>query len=162
MGPVEDSTRSGEQGKHGAAKLRRPRERLCLLKGCEQPFRPSRARALYCSEACRRAARTWSRWKAQQIYRATRAGKDRRRQQSRRYRERVRNRRPAAKKDAARVITHNFFSTTRAIAPAAMKDLFDSAEVPANASVRAPADAPWNESVSGNDVSVRLTVSRTY
>ena len=39
--------------------------RRCLLKGCEQRFRPRQARQRYCSEQCRQAARAWSRWKAQ-------------------------------------------------------------------------------------------------
>ena len=81
-------------GENGPA--RRPRPRLCLLKGCEQRFRPRRARQRYCSEPCRKAARAWSRWKAQQSYRATAAGKQKRNGQSRRYRERVRSRKPPA------------------------------------------------------------------
>ena len=71
---------------------RRIRERPCLLKGCEQPFRPSRPQCRYCSEACRRKARSWRRWHAGQRYRATEQGKERRRAQSRRHRERVRQR----------------------------------------------------------------------
>ena len=57
-------------------------------------------------------ARAWSRWKAQQRYRATRAGKQQRNGQSQRYRERVRNRKPPvgeAVPEAARVITKKFF-----------------------------------------------------
>ncbi len=119
MGPDEDSTRPTEDLKHGPAarpgcRLRSgPRARRCLLKGCEQPFHPRRVDQRYCCEECRRAARRWSRWKAQQNYRATAAGKDKRNGQSRRYRERVRNRLPAAPEEAvretARVITKNFF-----------------------------------------------------
>jgi hypothetical protein len=59
------------------------------------------------------AAREWSRWKAQQKYRATEAGKIKRNGQSCRYRERVKNRekRPQeeAEPEAARVITQEFF-----------------------------------------------------
>ena len=161
MGPVEDSTRSGEDRKHGAAGLRRPRTRLCLLKGCEQPFRPPQSRMRYCSEACRRAARKWSRWKAQQSYRATRAGKDKRNQQSRRYRERVRKGR--AGEERRREGNHSkLFLTTPAIAPAATRDLFISGEVPRSASVRAPAAAPWNEFCSANDAGIHPPISRTY
>jgi hypothetical protein len=71
---------------------RQPRTRQCLLKGCERWFRPRRASERYCSSKCRQEARKWSRWKAQLKYRATLAGREKRKGQSRRYRERVRNR----------------------------------------------------------------------
>jgi hypothetical protein len=119
VGPDEDSTLPAEEQKHGAAAQRgcrprgAPRARHCLLKGCERRFDPRRAAQRYCSAECRRAARRWSRWKAQQSYRATAAGKDKRNEQSRRYRERVRNRPPTAPEEAvpetARVITQDFF-----------------------------------------------------
>jgi len=111
VGPDEDSTRPSEDRESGRPPGRRPRTRCCLLKGCERRFRPQRAGQRYCSDECRRAARQWSRWKAQQSYRATAAGKERRNRQSRRYRQRVRNRQQAAPQeaDAARVITPNFF-----------------------------------------------------
>jgi hypothetical protein len=84
-----------------------------LLKSCERRFRPVAARQRYCSPECRQAARQWSRWKAQQSYRATPAAQEKRRGQSRRYRERVKERKqvaqPEAVPEAARVITHNFF-----------------------------------------------------
>jgi hypothetical protein len=113
VGPDEDSTLpAGDRGP-GQRPGRRPRTRCCLLKGCERHFRPQQARQRYCSDECRRAARRWSRWKAQKSYRATAAGKERRNGQSRRYRQRVRNRRSATPEEpvpeAARVITHNFF-----------------------------------------------------
>jgi hypothetical protein len=115
VGPDEDSTRPTEEQQRGAAarSRRRPRTRRCLVKGCEQRFRPRGARERYCSEACRQAAREWSRRKAQQSYRATAAGKEKRNGQSRRYRERVKKRRQASRKEAvaepARVITPRFF-----------------------------------------------------
>jgi hypothetical protein len=119
VGPDEDSTRPAEEQEHGPAASHgcrprgSPRARLCLLKGCERRFDPRRAAQRYCSEECRRAARRWSRWKAQQSYRATAAGKDKRNEQSRRYRERVKTRPPAAPEVAvpeiARVITKDFF-----------------------------------------------------
>src|ERR1700733_13844585 len=114
MGPPESPTSHPENQEDGRRKRlsRRPRSRRCLLKGCEQNFRPRRARQRYCSEQCRKAARVWSRWKAQESYRATAAGKQKRNGQSRRYRERVRSRKPAAEEaapDAARVITKKFF-----------------------------------------------------
>ena len=116
MGPPEDCTHQPQHGECAGGRkrpARRPRTRPCLLKGCERPFRPRRARQRYCSQECRQAAWRWSRWKAQQRYRATAAGKERRNGQNRRYRERVGNRKPTtpeeALPEAARVITQNFF-----------------------------------------------------
>src|SRR5215472_9524171 len=116
MGPPEDCTRQPGHGERcGGRKrpARRPRTRPCLLKGCERPFRPLRATERYCSRECREAAGKWRRWKAQQRYRATAAGREKRNGQSRRYRERVRNRKQTtpeeALPEAARVITPNFF-----------------------------------------------------
>jgi hypothetical protein len=70
--------------------LRRPRCRRCLLKGCEQRFRPSRPQSRYCSDPCQHQARRWRRWRAGQKYRASQQGKERRRHQSQRGRERRR------------------------------------------------------------------------
>ena len=114
VGPPENPTSHPENQETARRKrlARRPRTRRCLLKGCEQRFHPRQARERYCSERCRDAARQWSRWKAQQTYRATRAGKQKRNGQSRRYRERVRSRKPPepeAVGEAARVIPKNFF-----------------------------------------------------
>ena len=115
MGPPENRTRQIQNQESGPQKrlTRRPRTRCCLLKGCTRRFRPGRARERYCSDECRTAARKWSRWKAQQSYRAKTAGKERRNGQSRRYRERVRNGTQLAQEqavpEAARVITNNFF-----------------------------------------------------
>lgn len=113
MGPPESATRqAGNQEGRRKRLARRPRMRRCLLKGCEQRFHPRQARQRYCSEHCQEAARRWSRWKAQQRYRATTAGKQQRNGQSQRYRERVRRRKPPEPEvvgEAARVITKNFF-----------------------------------------------------
>jgi hypothetical protein len=87
---------------------RRPRTRRCLLKGCEKHFHPQQASERYCSDTCREKAREWSEWKAQQRYRATPKGKRMRKAQSRRYRERVRNRKGQAC-ETARVSSPNFF-----------------------------------------------------
>ena len=65
------------------------RQRLCLLKGCERPFQPRHPLARYCSAACRQAARRWSRWRANQRYRASDQGHRHRREQSRRWRTRA-------------------------------------------------------------------------
>jgi hypothetical protein len=89
LGPPQHGRRpSPVQGR------RRPRRRLCLLKGCEQPFKPRHPQARYCSEACRQAARRWRAWRARQRYLATERGQACRREQSRRYRARVRQRGP--------------------------------------------------------------------
>jgi hypothetical protein len=113
VGPDEDSTLPPDDREPGQPPGRRPRTRYCLLKGCERRFCPQRARQRYCSDECRCAARRWSRWKAQQSYRATAVGKERRSGQPRRYRQRVRNRPLATTEEAvpvtARVITHRFF-----------------------------------------------------
>jgi hypothetical protein len=65
------------------------------LKGCEQWFSPPHPLSRYCSPACAAAARLWSRRRAGQRYRASEQGKQRRRQQACRYRERVRKREEA-------------------------------------------------------------------
>ena len=115
MGPPENPTghrRTQVAGQRGRPARRRPRPRRCLLKGCERQFRPRHAQQRYCSTSCRQAARKWSGWKSQARYRATVAGKEKRNGQSRRYRERVRNRKQAEKDavpEPARVITNNFF-----------------------------------------------------
>ena len=113
MGPPENPTgRSENQAGRRKRLPRRPRMRPCLLKGCKQRFHPRQPRQRYCSQECREAARKWSHWKAQKKYRGTRAGKRQRNGQSRRYRERVKSRKPPepeAVHEAARVITTGHF-----------------------------------------------------
>ena len=79
----------------------RPRGRLrcCLLKGCDQCFRPSHPQVRYCSDRCRQLAQRWRRWYASQRYRHTDQGKHKRRQQSQRYRQRVRQAQAEASPD---------------------------------------------------------------
>ena len=117
MGPPESPTAHPEKQAGRRRRLPcRPRKRRCLLKGCEQRFRPRQARQRYCSEPCRKAARKWSRWKDQQRYRKTAAGRQKRNGQSRRYRERVKSRKspePEAVDDAARVTTTEHFFRAR-------------------------------------------------
>jgi hypothetical protein len=132
---------------------RRPRMRRCLLKGCERRFRPQQARQRYCSQSCREAARKWARHKAQQRYRTTAAGKQKRNGQSLRYRERVRRRQtpgPEAVDEAARVISKNFFRRLLRPAwllrkiraqPAKSLTTLLFASVPACAGARPPAGA---------------------
>jgi hypothetical protein len=103
---------------------RRPRTRLCLLKGCERRYRPRRGLQRYCSYHCREAARAWSLWKAQERYRATAGGREKRRAQSQRYRERMLRSKEhglVAAEAAARVISTDFFSGPRATVPAATR-----------------------------------------
>ena len=113
MGPPENLTDHPEnQAGRRKRSARRPRARCCLLKGCDQSFQPRQSTQRYCSAECRKAARKWSRWKAQQRYRATKSGKANRTDQSRRYRERVKSRKPAAPEadnETARVITPEDF-----------------------------------------------------
>ena len=109
MGPPENPTGQTENQEAGRRRRvsRRPRMRRCLLKGCERRFGPRHVRQRYCSGECRKAAKKWARWKAQQKYRATAAGKQKRNGQNRRYRERVKSRKPPAPEadeEAARVI----------------------------------------------------------
>jgi hypothetical protein len=91
MSPPDCTHRASRSGRAGrrSSPAHRPRTRRCLLKGCERRFRPQRAQERYCSRGCRQAARKWSRWKAQQRYRATAAAREKRNGQSRRYRARV-------------------------------------------------------------------------
>jgi len=66
--------------------------RRCLLKGCECWFLPPWPQARYCSPTCQEAAEYWRGWHAGQRYRATLQGKERRREQAKRHRERARQR----------------------------------------------------------------------
>jgi hypothetical protein len=114
MGPPESRTRPRKNQAAGRRKrrARKPRARYCLLKGCEQKFHPRHARQRYCSAGCREEARKWAGWKAQRLYRETAAGQEKRKHQSRRYRERVKSRQAAdteAVNEAARVITKEHF-----------------------------------------------------
>jgi len=66
------------------------RRRQCLLKGCEQAFCPHHPLDRYCSDDCAARARRWSRARANQKYRASESGRQRRQAQCRRHRERCR------------------------------------------------------------------------
>jgi hypothetical protein len=117
MAPGDDcptSTRNQAPAKilRHKRRARRLRRRVCLLKGCGRVFRPQQPLARYCSEACRREARRWRRWKARRRYRQSLNGKQKRRAQSRRYREHRKERQAqeGAAVTAARVIPTKFFS----------------------------------------------------
>lgn len=85
---VRGQDSAGECGPGGCPEGRPPRARRCLLKGCERWFEASHPQARYCSAACRQAASRWRRWQASRRYRSTPHGREKRRAQSRRYRER--------------------------------------------------------------------------
>ena len=86
MGP----TKTRSSGTRRQARRRAPRRRRCLLRDCEQWFRPVDHGERFCSEACRAGWRAWRQWSAQQKYRRQPKGRSSRRAQSKRYRERVR------------------------------------------------------------------------
>jgi hypothetical protein len=65
---------------------------MCLLKGCDRTYRPQHPLSRYCSSTCRSAASRWYQSQANRRYRASDLGKTRRRDQSSRYRQRVRER----------------------------------------------------------------------
>jgi len=119
MGPDKDSRSpaknqaagSTPRTRSGRRPARRPRRRVCLLKGCGQVFRPPQPLARYCSEVCQAEARRWRQWKARRRYRQSPNGKQKRQAQSRRYRERRRERQAqeSAVITAARVIPIKFF-----------------------------------------------------
>src|SRR5690242_7395365 len=156
MGPPENRTSNpAKQGAKRCQGVRRPRARGCLLKGCEQRFHPRQAGQRYCSPQCREAARAWSRWKAQQRYRETAAGKQKRNHQSQRYRERARSRKPPepeAVGETARVITAEDFFRPRLRSAGLLRMLRASAAkslaaflfgvVPAGAGARPRTGAP--------------------
>jgi hypothetical protein len=115
MGPHHHPTsyREKPRARRRRPFVRRPRTRHCLLKGCEQHFRPAHALRRYCNPACREQARQWAEWKAQQTYRKTAKGKEKRNQQSRRYRDRRKARSTSGEEqvsDPARVIPKFFFA----------------------------------------------------
>jgi len=158
MGPSENPTslspnQARRQGGRRKRPRRRPRRRRCLLKGCLQRYRPRRARQRYCSPECQQAARAWSRWKAQQRYRATAAGQQKRHGQSRRYRERVRKRKPPgpeAVPEAARVIPKNFFLIIFVTGQAVTKGLYSAGDPLLSGSVLGNADTRGSVCGSGS------------
>jgi hypothetical protein len=127
MGPSEDpptdrQNQTSSKGKTaGAKRARRPRSRVCLLKGCHQVFRPQHPLTCYCSEECREEARRWSQGKARRRYRQSESGKQKRQAQSRRRRRRCQDRQKNAGRNE-RVGHHpKLFFRARATVPAAME-----------------------------------------
>lgn len=135
MSPCEDpSTHPQNQAKESRQprrpRARRPRSRVCLLKGCTQTFRPDHPLERYCGDECRERARQWREWKARQRYRQSNEGKQKRRAQNRRYRLRIKSRKsekPAAG-SVARVIATKLFFRAPATAPVATRS-FNEADV---------------------------------
>lgn len=153
MGPSENPTRPGEKqaGRDRKRPRRRPRRRTCLLKGCEQRFRPRQARQRYCSENCRKKAREWSEWKARRIWRGSAEGKRKRNGQSQRYRKRIQERQAPQKQivpETARVITKKFFLGPAATGRGATNASEARGDHRGSGSARMPAGVRW--SGSGN------------
>ena len=109
MGPSEDLPKPRiNQECCRSRPRRRARARRCLLKGCNRVYRPDHPLQRYCSEACRREAQRWRRWKAQEKYRATALGRAMRKKQCRRRRKRRKTLSEAAER-GARVTPIRFF-----------------------------------------------------
>jgi len=156
MGPTQDppQRRANQERSRGATKRRkrRPRLRKCLLKGCERRFRPKYPWSRYCGDECRRKARRWLQWKAQKRYRATGHGKQQRKAQSCRHRERVRTRKPlkSGAEEPARVIKAKKYSTALVTGQVVTFYSCEPDYHRCSGSVQWNADALWNASWSGN------------
>ena len=114
------------------------RPRRCLLKGCERFFRPGCSQSRYCGSACRAEAHRWRLWRASQRWRDKESGKSCRREQSRRYRARVRERLSIAGLAAASSAALPPSDSPLATAPAASASIVQPAALRA-ASVPVPA-----------------------
>ena len=150
MGPPENPTNPLQNQETTPSKgrkrpRRRPRTRRCLLKGCEQRFRPQQARQRYCGERCREAAREWSRWKAQERYRATIP-------ETRPEPETVRERGGSGGREG----NHSkLFSRAAATGRAATSGSRAAGDRHSGGSVPRSADTPWSVSGSGSDAGKR-------
>ena len=152
MSPNQDpSTGQRKQlpykGRQSGPRLRQPRSRACLLKGCAKRFRPRHPMARYCSQECREKARRWSQWKSRQRWRQSENGRQKRREQSVRQRERLRlSGRARSRPKAVRVGHHqvpgrNFFWARRVIVRAVMHASKEHGGRRCNDSARMIADA---------------------
>lgn len=136
-------------------RARRPRRRVCLLKGCRRVFRPQQPLARYCSKPCREQARRWRQWKARRRYRRSSNGQQRRRAQSRRYRERRKERPAGENRYPNRREGHpsKIFFALRGRAPATGRGATWSSSSPSDPRgsgfVPWPADALWSGFESG-------------
>ena len=160
MGPSEDRS-TGEKNQAGhlrtagnRLRVRRPRTRFCLLKGCEQRFRPVHPLTRYCSKRCRKEARRWREWKARHRYRQSEAGKRKRRAQSRRYRMRCKRTRAANQGPGRSREGHRkkkYFAAA-AIGLAAMRNSSGADARPCSDFVRTLVGEPWSGLWSANGV----------
>jgi len=158
MGPSEDRpTAEKNQVKQPktarqARRVRRPRTRACLLKGCERRFRPVHPLTRYCGEECRQEARRWREWKAQHHYRQSDGGKQKRREQSRRYRERCQQAKAANHGSHKSCEGHRKkkYLAAPAIGRAAMRNSSGVDVRRCSDFVRTPVGAPWSGLWSAN------------
>lgn len=160
MGPSEDrSADEKNQADHlrtagGGRRVRHPRHRACLLKGCERRFRPLQPRTRYCSEECRDEARRWREWKARHHYRQSEGGKQKRRAQSRRYRLRSKRARTAQQGPGRQREGHRkkkYFAAP-AIGLAAMRNSSGADALPCSDFVRPAVAERWSGFWSANGV----------
>ena len=160
MGPSEDRS-TGEKNQAGHRRIagswkrvRGPRGRACLLKGCERRFRPQHPRTRYCREECREEARRWREWKARHRYRQSEGGKQKRRAQSRRYR--LRSKRARAVKQGPRRTREGHrkkkYFAAPAIGLAATRNSSGVDVLPCRDFVRTPVATPWSGFWSANGV----------
>jgi hypothetical protein len=158
MGPSEDrpTTEKNQVKQPKTAgqtrRVRRPRTRACLLKGCERQFRPAHPLTRYCSKECQEEARRWREWKAQHHYRQSSGGKQKRREQSRRYRERCKQAKAAHRGSGDSCEGHRKkkYLAAPAIGRAAMRNSSGIDVRPYSDFVRTPAGAPWSGFWSAN------------
>ena len=83
------------EGANDQSPCRGARRRKRILKDCERWFQAKQPQERHCSDVCRKEGERWRRWRASQGWRASERGKECRRCQSRRYRERQRQKREA-------------------------------------------------------------------
>ena len=158
MGPSEDrpTAEKNQVNQHKTAgqarRVRRPRTRACLLKGCEHRFRPVHPLTRYCGEECREQARRWREWKAPHHYRQSDGGKQKRREQSRRYRERCKQAKAANHGSHKSCEGHRKkkYLAAPAIGRAAMRNSSGVDGRPCNDFVHTRVGAPWSGFWSAN------------
>jgi hypothetical protein len=160
MGPSEHRTESSKNQERFHRPRRRPRQRRCLLKGCCRIFHPTHPLQRYCSEACRRKAKKWRRWKDQQKYRATELGKKKRKEQGDRRRERLKKAASDAASSGARVSPIDFFSALVATGLDATKDSIKHGALPCSVFVRTNAGVHWSGFWKENAVGINEAQNR--
>ena len=164
MGPCEHPSTHRENQAKGKIpqqkkRARRPRNRMCLLKGCGRVFRPNHPLSRYCSEHCRNQAAKWREWKARQRYRQTANGKQVRRAQSRRYRVRQKEQKKQKAEKNSRSEGHHkeFFFRAPAIVRVDMRNSNAGGGRRCSASVPMHVAALWNAFWSGRGVGGNAT-----